>query len=99
MIRKYTISVGTYSGCNKRIFNLVNRNDILSLMHIILAVTNDISTDQRVIRTAYTLKKMQAEVTIIGRHIGKLLSITDPMFHAIRMTLIFNKRSVVLCRI
>ncbi len=91
MIGKYTISVGTCSGRNKRIFNLVNRNDILSLMYIILAVTNDISTDQRVIRTACTLKKMQAEVTIIGRHIGKRLIKNDPMFHAIRMTLLFKR--------
>ncbi len=29
-------------------------------MHIILAVTNDISTDQRVIRTVHSLQKMKA---------------------------------------
>jgi glycosyltransferase involved in cell wall biosynthesis len=91
MIGKYSIYVGMCSGCNKRIFNLVNRNDILSLMQIILAVTNDVSTDQRVIRTASTLKKMQAEVTIIGRRIGKQQFKTDPLYHAIRMNLLFKR--------
>jgi len=60
-------------------------------MHIILAVTNDISTDQRVIRTAYTLHKMQARITIIGRRLPGNQFVSDPCFDAIRMKLIFNK--------
>src|SRR5512147_2986378 len=60
-------------------------------MHIILAVTNDISTDQRVIRTAYTLHSMQARITIIGRRFRGKQSDSDPRFEAIRMNLIFNK--------
>ncbi len=67
------------------------RNAFKSLMHIILAVTNDISTDQRVIRTAHTLHKMQAGITIIGRHFHSIQSDSDPHFNAIRMNLIFNK--------
>jgi glycosyltransferase involved in cell wall biosynthesis len=60
-------------------------------MHIILAVTNDISTDQRVIRTAHTLQHMNARVTVIGRRYGQSLEDTDPGFKAIRMTLLFNR--------
>jgi glycosyltransferase involved in cell wall biosynthesis len=62
-----------------------------SLMHIILAVTNDISTDQRVIRAAHTLHNIQARITIIGRHFHGKQSVSDPRFDAIRMNLIFNK--------
>jgi glycosyltransferase involved in cell wall biosynthesis len=69
----------------------VLRNALKSLMHIILAVTNDISTDQRVIRTAHTLHKMMARITIIGRSFHDLHSVLDPYFEAIRMNLIFNK--------
>ena len=60
-------------------------------MHIILAVTNDITTDQRVIRTAHTLHNMQARITIIGRRFHGIQSVSDPRFDAIRMNLIFNK--------
>jgi glycosyltransferase involved in cell wall biosynthesis len=60
-------------------------------MHIILAVTNDIRTDQRVIRTAHTLQKMKAGITIIGRHLKHTHFDPDPNFRAIRMRLIFNK--------
>jgi glycosyltransferase involved in cell wall biosynthesis len=60
-------------------------------MHIILAVTNDISTDQRVMRTAFTLQKIQAEVTIIGRRYGNQPMYSDPRFRAIRMRLLFKK--------
>ncbi len=60
-------------------------------MHIILAVTNDISTDQRVIRAAHTLKKTEARITIVGRRFRHNKYIPDPRFRAIRMNLIFNK--------
>ena len=66
-------------------------NAFNSLMHIILAVTNDISTDQRVIRTAHTLHNMQARITIIGRRFSGKQFVSDPRFEAIRMNLIFNK--------
>jgi glycosyltransferase involved in cell wall biosynthesis len=60
-------------------------------MHIILAVTNDISTDQRVIRVAHTLQKMKARITIIGRHFRYTHPDAEQPFRAIRMRLIFNK--------
>jgi glycosyltransferase involved in cell wall biosynthesis len=69
----------------------VLRNALKSLMHIILAVTNNISTDQRLIRTAHTLHKMQARITVIGRRFHSEQSVSDPRFDAIRMNLIFNK--------
>jgi glycosyltransferase involved in cell wall biosynthesis len=69
----------------------VLRNAFNSLMHIILAVTNDISTDQRLIRTAHTLQKLQAHISIIGRRFHSKKSVTDTHFDAIRMNLIFNK--------
>jgi len=60
-------------------------------MHIVIAVTNDISTDQRVIRTASTLYGMGARVTVIGRHAGRTLPGTDPRFEARRMHLVFRR--------
>ncbi len=60
-------------------------------MRIVIAVTNDISTDQRVIRTASTLYGMGARVTVIGRHTGNTLPGTDPRFEARRMHLVFRK--------
>jgi glycosyltransferase involved in cell wall biosynthesis len=60
-------------------------------MHIILAVTNDIITDQRVIRTAHTLHNMQARITIIGRRFRGKQFVADPRFEIIQMNLIFNK--------
>jgi glycosyltransferase involved in cell wall biosynthesis len=75
----------------KKNFNLVPQNVYPGPMHIILAVTNDISTDQRVIRTAHTLHNMKARVTIIGRRLAKPLEYIDLRFKAIRMKLVFNK--------
>lgn len=75
----------------KKNFNLVPQNVYPGPMHIILAVTNDISTDQRVIRTAHTLHNMKARVTIIGRRLAKPLEYIDLRFKAIRMNLVFNK--------
>jgi glycosyltransferase involved in cell wall biosynthesis len=59
-------------------------------MHIILAVTNDISTDQRVIRTVHSLQKMKASITVIGRRLSHTVSDSVPNIRAIRMRLLFN---------
>ena len=59
-------------------------------MHIILAVTNDISTDQRVIRTAITLSHLPARVTIIGRQYGSF-ALSVPGVRTRRMWLVFNR--------
>jgi glycosyltransferase involved in cell wall biosynthesis len=59
-------------------------------MHIIFAVTNDISTDQRVIRAAYTMQKINAHVTVIGRHSSKNPVKTNFRFKALRMKLLFH---------
>jgi glycosyltransferase involved in cell wall biosynthesis len=60
-------------------------------MHIILAVTNDITTDQRLIRTAFTLHKMNSHVSVIGRRYHGKNYPADALFEAIRMNLFFNK--------
>lgn len=60
-------------------------------MHIVLAVTNDISTDQRVIRTAHSLYNMPAQITIIGRWSGNSMNYSDPRFQSIRMRIFFKK--------
>jgi glycosyltransferase involved in cell wall biosynthesis len=59
-------------------------------MHIILAVTNDIVTDQRLIRTIHTLHKMQAHICVIGRSYKGKKYFADTHFKAIRMSLLFN---------
>ena len=59
-------------------------------MQIVLAVTNDISTDQRLIRTAITLSRMPARVTIIGRLRGDL-TLSLPGIRTKRMRLLFNR--------
>jgi glycosyltransferase involved in cell wall biosynthesis len=59
-------------------------------MQIVLAVTNDISTDQRLIRTAITLSCMPARVTIIGRRQGDLI-LSLPGIQTTRMRLLFNR--------
>ncbi len=59
-------------------------------MHIILAVTNDIHTDQRVIRTACSLQKLNAGITVIGRRIRHTPVELDPRFRTIHMGLIFK---------
>jgi len=60
-------------------------------MHIVLAVTNDISTDQRLIRTAHTLFNLPARITIIGRRIVNEPIYDDPRFRMVRMRMIFNR--------
>jgi glycosyltransferase involved in cell wall biosynthesis len=59
-------------------------------MQIVIAVSNDISTDQRVIRTARTLYNLHAQITIIGRSRGERSILTDPWFNPVRMKLLFN---------
>jgi glycosyltransferase involved in cell wall biosynthesis len=60
-------------------------------MHVILAATNDITGDQRVMRTAYTLSRMNHSVTVICR---KRNPVPDPLtadFRARRLTMLFEK--------
>lgn len=60
-------------------------------MHAVLAVTNDISADQRVRRTATTLQKMGMEVTVIGRKLPGIQFKEPYPFHTIHLSLCFRK--------
>lgn len=59
-------------------------------MRIAIAVTNDLSTDQRVQRTISTLKEMGAEVTFIGRELPQSSAFT-PGYETVRFRLPFTK--------
>jgi glycosyltransferase involved in cell wall biosynthesis len=59
-------------------------------MHAVLAVTNDITADQRVRRTAAALQKLGLHVTVIGRKLQHYQSGEDP-FQTMRMSLWFRK--------
>ncbi|MFY8028860.1 MAG: glycosyltransferase, partial [Bacteroidia bacterium] len=56
---------------------------------IILSVTNDLATDQRVQKVAQTLIDMGAEVCLVGRKLKGSMPV--PKFEHHRMSLLFNK--------
>jgi len=62
------------------------------LQRIIVSVTNDLTTDQRVHKVCTTLVEMNYEVTLIGRKLPNSLYI-DRTYKTIRMKLIFNKKA------
>lgn len=58
---------------------------------VIVSVTNDLSTDQRVNRTSNTLVKLGFNVCLIGRKLSSSKPICDRAYKTHRMRLIFNK--------
>ncbi len=60
-------------------------------MRIILCVTNDVVTDQRVNRIASSLKKLPSEISILGIKRRKSLPLTNVKFHVKRFHLVFQK--------
>ena len=60
-------------------------------MRIILCVTSDIATDQRVNRIAHSLKKIPADILITGILFPASLSLPDELFQTHRIRLIFKK--------
>ena len=58
---------------------------------VTISVTNDISTDQRVLRSAAFLHHKNYQVTIIGRKRKDSLPVPDLAYRFIRMRLLFNK--------
>lgn len=60
-------------------------------MRVVLCVTNDIVTDQRVCRIAGSLLKLCPQVTIIGRHYKKNMGTGDLPCRIYRMRLLFHK--------
>jgi glycosyltransferase involved in cell wall biosynthesis len=62
------------------------------LKKIILAVTNDLSYDQRVLRVISTLKKSGNQLIFIGRRTKSSSLIKHEDFESVRFRLIFNKK-------
>jgi glycosyltransferase involved in cell wall biosynthesis len=60
-------------------------------MKIILAVTNDICTDQRVNRVAASLLKLNLEVVVVGRKHSRSLDLPPLSFIAKRFNLFFSR--------
>jgi len=58
---------------------------------VIVTVTNDLVTDQRVARTCRTLVEMGFEVVLIGRKLKKSLLLSNCNYKCIRMRLLINK--------
>jgi glycosyltransferase involved in cell wall biosynthesis len=60
-------------------------------MHVILCVTNDISTDRRVCRTACSLRTLFDRVTVAGRYLPRTIPLPVLPFRTKRMRLLFRK--------
>lgn len=60
---------------------------------VILSVTNDIATDQRVYKVALTLQKNGYEVEVVGRKLKNSLSVEHLPFKTKRFLLLFNKKA------
>ena len=61
------------------------------MKRIIISVTNDISYDQRMQKTANTLIESGFEVTIVGRKRPNSIAIKNEMFKHHRFSMIFDK--------
>lgn len=61
------------------------------MQRVVLSVTNDLVTDQRVNKIALYLLKSGFDVTIIGRRLNNSLSLKGKQYKTRRMRLLFNK--------
>jgi len=63
----------------------------LKKIKIIVSVTNDLSSDQRVHKVCNTLYENGYEVTLIGRNLKNSVPILDRIYNTRRMNLFFNR--------
>ncbi len=63
----------------------------MSKRKVILSITNDIATDQRVMRSAATLQEMGFEVLVVGRILNNSLPVDSIGYCTKRFKLWFNK--------
>jgi glycosyltransferase involved in cell wall biosynthesis len=61
------------------------------MKHVLISVTSDLTSDQRVHRTAITLQKKGMQVTLAGRHLKKSLPLSSREYRTIRFRLWFEK--------
>jgi glycosyltransferase involved in cell wall biosynthesis len=64
------------------------------LIKVVLAVTNDIVTDNRVHKVANALVQNGYDVTIAGRRLSSSISITQRAYNIYRFKLLFNKSAL-----
>src|SRR5512138_1437558 len=58
---------------------------------VIVSVTNDLTTDQRVNRTCLALTEMGNEVLLAGRKLPSSLPLSDRAYRTTRLRLLFRK--------
>jgi len=61
------------------------------MKHIIVTVTNDLSYDQRMIKTCNTLVNNGYRVTLIGRKLPNSIALANKKFKQVRLGLLFKK--------
>ncbi|MEI6900068.1 MAG: glycosyltransferase, partial [Bacteroidota bacterium] len=60
------------------------------MKRVILTVTNDLTTDQRVDRVCRSLVRMGFEVTLVGRRLKNSQPLADRPYHTKRIHLLFT---------